>query len=171
MSKNIQVFDLSNTDGISLTSTGFKRDGKSTKYVCKIIDASIVFIGDNAKYEKEMKKLFNTLSIVLPEDQSEELKRILDEMSKMKVPYKEYEGEIQFKVKLNQNTKIMNNDKKNIKIDLRNVPCTDLRDYKNVTIDIVVTEGSKEFVKEDENGIAPSSRTQLSRPPKSRSRI
>ena len=171
MSKNIQVFDLSNTDGISLTSTGFKRDGKSTKSVCKIIDASIVSTRDNAKYEKEKKKLFNTLTIILPEDQSEELKRILDETGKTKLPYKEYEGKIQFKVKLNPSTKMVNNDKKPIKIDLRNVPCTDLRDYKNVTIDIVVTEGSKEFVKEDENGIAPSSRTQLSRLPKSRSRI
>ena len=85
-----------------------------------------------------------------PNEQSEEFKRILDETKKENHPYSEYDGEIQFKVKLSPNTKIVNNDKKPIKIDLRNVPCTDLRDYKDVMIDIVVTGEGREF--EDKNG-------------------
>ena len=45
---------------------------------------------------------------------------------------------------------MVNNDKKPIKIDLQKVPCTDLREYKDATIDIVVTGESREF--EDQNG-------------------
>ena len=82
MSNKIQVFDLSNTSNISLTSTGFKRDGESAKYVCKITDATIVFVGDNSKFETDKKKLFNTFSITLPKEQSEEFKRILDKTEK-----------------------------------------------------------------------------------------
>ena len=48
-------------------------------------------------------------------------------------------------MKLSPNTKIVNNDKKPIKIDLQKVPCTDLREYKDATIDIVVTGTSNEF--------------------------
>ena len=55
-------------------------------------------------------------------------------------------------MKLSPNTKIVNNDKKPIKIDLRNVPCADLREYKDATIDLVVTGESKEFMKEDKDG-------------------
>ena len=152
MSNKIQVFDLFNTSNISLTSTGFKRDGESAKYVCKITDATIVFVGDNSKYETDKKKLFNTFSITLPKEQSEEFKRILDETKRENQPWSEYDGEIQFKVKLSPNTKIVNNDKKPIKIDLRNVPCADLREYKDATIDLVVTGESKEFMKEDKDG-------------------
>ena len=152
MSNKIQVFDLFNTSNISLTSTGFKRDGESAKYVCKITDATIVFVGDNSKFETDKKKLFNTFSITLPKEQSEEFKRILDETKRENHPYSEYDGEIQFKVKLSPNTKIVNNDKKPIKIDLRNVPCADLREYKDATIDLVVTGESKEFMKEDKDG-------------------
>ena len=79
MSNKIQIFDLSNSSGISLTSTKFKREGSLFPYVCKITDASILFIGDNSKFEKAKKILFNSLSIILPEKQSEEFKRILDE--------------------------------------------------------------------------------------------
>ena len=50
MSNKIQVFDLSNGSEISFNSTGFKRDGESAKYFCKITDATIVFVGDNTKY-------------------------------------------------------------------------------------------------------------------------
>ena len=41
MSNKIQVFDLSNASNVSLTSTGFKKEGESAKYVCKITDATI----------------------------------------------------------------------------------------------------------------------------------
>ena len=145
MSNKIQVFDLFNASDVSLTSTGFKREGESAKYVCKITDATIVFVGDNSKFTTDKKKLFNTITITLPEKQSEKFKRILDETKKKSLSYSEYDGEIQFKVKLSPSTKILNNDKKPIKIDLQKVPCTDLREYKNATIDIVVTVTSNEF--------------------------
>ena len=150
MSNKIQVFDLSNASDVSLTSTGFKKGDDTAKYVCKITDATIVFVGDNSKFNTDKKKQFNTISITLPKEQSEEFKRILDETKRDSRSYSEYEGEIQFKVKLSPSTKIVNNDKKLIKIDLRNVPCTDLREYKDATIDIVVTGTSNEF--EGKNG-------------------
>ena len=150
MSNKIQVFDLSNASDVSLTSTGFKREGESAKYVCKITDATIVFVGDNSKFTTDKKKQFNTISITLPKEQSEEFKRILDETKKESRSYSEYDGEIQFKVKLSPSTKIVNNDKKLIKIDLQKVPCTDLREYKDATIDIVLTGSSNEF--EGKNG-------------------
>ena len=87
MSNKIQVFDLSNASGISLTSTGFKKENDTAKYVCKITDASIMFVGDNAKFEKDKKILFNILTILLPMDQSSEVKRILDETKKTNLPY------------------------------------------------------------------------------------
>ena len=65
-------------------------------------------------------------------------------MKKTNLPYNEYDDEIQCKVKLNPNTKIVNSNKKQIKINLQNVPCIDLRDYKNIMIDIVVTGESNE---------------------------
>ena len=146
MSNKIQVFDLSNASDVSLTSNGFKKGDDTAKYVCKITDATIVFVGDNSKFNTDKKKkLFNTISITLPKEQSEEFKRILDETKREKVSYSEYEGEIQFKVKLSPNTKIVNNDKKPIKIDLQKVPCADLREYKDATIDIVLTGSSNEF--------------------------
>ena len=150
MSNKIQVFDLSNASDVSLTSNGFKREGDSCNYVCKITDATIAFVGDNSKFTTDKKKLFNTLSITLPKEQSEEFKRILDETNRKSLSYSEYDGEIQFKVKLSPSTKMVNNDKKPIKIDLQKVPCTDLREYKDSTIDIVVTGESKEF--EGKNG-------------------
>ena len=150
MSNKIQVFELSNASNVSLTSTGFKKGDDTAKYVCKITDATIVFVGDNSKFNTDKKKQFNTISITLPKQQSEEFKRILDETKRDSRSYSEYEGEIQFKVKLSPSTKIVNNDKKPIKIDLRNVPCTDLREYKDATIDIVVTGTSNEF--EGKNG-------------------
>ena len=149
MSNMIKVFDLSNVSDVSLTSTGFKREGESAKYVCKITDATIVFVGDNSKFNTDKKKQFNTISITLPKEQSEEFKRILDETKKESRSYSEYEGESQFKVKLSPSTKIVNNDKKPIKIDLQKVPCTDLREYKDATIDIVVTGTSNEFEGKD----------------------
>ena len=52
----------------------------------------------------------------------EEFKRILDEMHKKNMPYKEIDNEKQFKVKLNLNTKIVDINKKFFKIVLRKVP-------------------------------------------------
>ena len=145
MSNKIQVFDLSNASNVSLTSTGFKREGESAKYVCKITDATIVFVGDNSKFTTDKKKQFNTISITLPKDQSDELKRIIDNTNKKNRSYSEYEGKIQFKVKLSKGTKMVNNDKSKITIDFDKVPCPKLRDYKDSTIDIVLTGLSNEF--------------------------
>ena len=72
MSNKIQVFDLSNASDVSLTLTGFKREGESAKYVCKITDATIVFVGDNSKFNTDKKKQFNTITITLSKEQSEE---------------------------------------------------------------------------------------------------
>ena len=146
MSNKIQVFDLSNASDVSLTSTGFKREGDSAKYVCKITDATIVFVGDNSKFTTDKKKKqFNTITITLPKDQSDELKRIIDNTNKKNRSYSEYEGKIQFKVKLSKETKMVNNDKSKITIDFDKVPCPKLRDYKDSTIDIVLTGLSNEF--------------------------
>ena len=57
MSNKIQVFDLSNASDVSLTSTGFKKGDDTAKYVCKITDATIVFVGDNSKFNTDKKKL------------------------------------------------------------------------------------------------------------------
>ena len=91
------------------------------------------------------KNLFNTLTLVLHESQLEELKRILDDLTKKNVTFKEGDGEIQFKVKLKPSTKFVESNRKPFKIDLRKVPCTDLRDYNKAIIDIVLTGESKEF--------------------------
>ena len=60
MNNKIQVFDLSNASDVSLTANGFKKEGDSCKYVCKITDATIAFVGDNSKFTTDKKKLFNT---------------------------------------------------------------------------------------------------------------
>ena len=62
MSNMIKVFDLSNASDVSLTSTGFKKGDDTAKYVCKITDATIVFVGDNSKFNTDKKKQFNTIS-------------------------------------------------------------------------------------------------------------
>ena len=145
MSNKIQVFELSNASNVSLGETGFKKEGDKSTYVCKITDAVIVFTGDNSKFNTDKKKQINTLTITLPEEQSKALKDILDATGRESRSHSEYEGEIQFKVKLSPNTKIVDKNKKAIKIDLRNVPCTELREYKGATIDLVLTGESREF--------------------------
>ena len=114
MSNKIQVFELSNASNVSLGETGFKKGDDTAKYVCKITDATIVFkkgddtakyvckitdativfVGDNSKFNTDKKKQFNTLSITLPKEQSEEFKRILDETKKESQSYSEYDGEV-----------------------------------------------------------------------------
>ena len=82
MSNKIQVFDLSNTSDISLIKDGFRKKGDSAKYFCKITDATIVFVVDNSKFTRDKKKLFNTFSITLPNEQSENLRAFLDATEK-----------------------------------------------------------------------------------------
>ena len=86
MSNKIQVFDLFNTSDISLTKDGFRKKGDSAKYFCKITDATIVFVGDNSKFETDKKKLLNTFSITLPKEQSENLRAFLDATEKTIFP-------------------------------------------------------------------------------------
>ena len=152
MSNKIQVFDLSNASNVSLTSNGFKKEGESAKYVCKITDATIVFVGDNMKFITENNNKGNPINYIfisLPEEQSKEFMRLLDETNRTNLPYTEYEGMTQYKVKLSSKTKIVDNEKKPIKVNLQKVPCTDLREFKDATIDIVVTGTSNEFEGKD----------------------
>ena len=146
-SGNFKPFELNGAaSDIKLTASGFKREREPTKYVCKITDAVINFAGDNSKFaENDKKKLTNTLFLVLPKEQSENLKRIIVETKRKNPPYKERDGEIEFKVKLNPKTKFVDKNKKPIKINLQKVPCEELRDYIGATIDLVVTGESKEF--------------------------
>ena len=152
-SSNFKPFELTGAaSDIKLTSNGFKREGEPVKYVCKITDAVINFAGDNSKFaENDKKKLTNTLFLVLPKEQSEILKRIIDETKRENPPYKERDGEIEFKVKLNPKTKFVDKNKKPIRINLQKVPCEELREYVGATIDLVVTGESKEF--ESEEGV------------------
>ena len=149
---NFKPFELTGTaSDIKLTASGFKREGEPVKYVCKITDAVINFAGDNSRFaENDKKKLTNTLFLVLPKEQSENLKRIIDETERKNPPYKERDGEIEFKVKLNPKTKFVDKNKKPIRINLQKVPCEELRDYIGATIDLAVTGESKEFESKEE---------------------
>ena len=152
-STNFKPFELNeeSASDIKLTASGFKREGEPVKYVCKITDAVINFAGDNSKFSNDdKKKLTNTLFLVLPKEQSENLKRIIDETERKKPPYKERDGEIEFKVKLNPKTKFVDKNKKPIRINLQKVPCEELREYVGATIDLVVTGESKEFDTKEE---------------------
>ena len=150
MSNKIQVFDLFNTSNISLTSTGFKRDGESAKYVCKITDATIVFVGDNSKFTTDKKKLFNDITISLPKEQSENLRALLDATEKDNLPYRTNDNdEVLFKVKMRPDMRIMDKDRKPIRINIKDVPCIALRDFKEATVDIAISGVSKEFDTDD----------------------
>ena len=151
MNANVKVFEL--VEGVesqyTLGPEGFKREGDACTYLCKITDATIAYIGDNSKFAKGKEKQFNTLTVTLPPEQSELLKAILDNTGKTNLPCKEYEEQLQFRVKLDPKTKITDANKKPIRINLEKVPCTDLREYKNATIDLVLTGESKEFKGKD----------------------
>ena len=88
---NVKVFEL--VEGVesqyTLGPEGFKREGESCTYLCKVTDATIVFIGDNAKFAKGKDKLFNTLILTLPPEQSQLLKAILVNTGKTNLPCKE----------------------------------------------------------------------------------
>lgn len=134
---------------IKLVTSGFKREGDTARYVCKITDAVINFAGDNSKFAKDdKKKLTNTLFLVLPKEQSKNLQSIIEETGKENLPYNEHDGEKEIKVKLNPRTKFMDKDGKLIKIDLKKVPCPELREYVGATIDLAITGESKEFESE-----------------------
>ena len=65
----IHVFNLSNASnasGVSLTANRFKREGESARYVCKITDATIVFVGDNAKLFTNKSAQINYIKIMIP---------------------------------------------------------------------------------------------------------
>ena len=148
---NFKPFELNRASDIKLTASGFKREGDTAKYVCKITDAVINFAGDNSKFSNDdKKKLTNTLFLVLPKEQSENLQRIIVETGRENLPYKERDGEIEFKVKLNPKTKFVDKNKKPIRINLQKVPCEELREYVGATIDLVVTGESKEFESKEE---------------------
>ena len=150
MSNKIQVFDLSNTSDISLTKDGFRNKGDSAKYVCKITDATIVFVGDNSKFTRDKKKLFNDITISLPNEQSENLRALLDATEKDNLPYRTNDNdEVLFKVKMRPDMRIMDKDRKPIRINIKDVPCIALRDFKEATVDIAISGVSKEFDTDD----------------------
>ena len=105
---NLKVFDLSNTSDISLTANGFRKKGDSCTYFCKITDATIVFVGDNSKFTTDKKKLFNDVTIILPNEQSENLRALLDATEKDNLPYRTNDNdEVLFKVNMRPDMRIM----------------------------------------------------------------
>ena len=149
---NFKTFELNeeSASDIKLTASGFE-GLSSRRYICKITDATINYACDNSKFAKDdKKKLINYLILVLPKEQSEILKRIIDETGRENFPYKERDGAIEFKVKLNPKTKFVDKDKKPIRFNLQKVPCEELREYVGATIDLVVTGESKEFESKEE---------------------
>ena len=150
MSNKIQVFDLFNTSDISLTKDGFRKKGDPAKYFCTITDVTIVFVGDNSKFTRDKKKLFNDITITLPNEQSENLRALLDATEKNNLLYRSNDNdETLFKVKMRPDMRIMDKDKKPIRINIKDVPCIALRDFKEATVDIAITGVSKEFETDD----------------------
>ena len=141
---------LDDTTDIHLGKNGFKKDGESFNviYVCKVTNASILYIGDNSKFVLDKSKQYNNFIITIPnKKKSVSLSALLDETNKTSLPYRlDQKGNQQFKVKLNSDTVFMDSDKKLIKINLQKVPCYDLLDYKGAAIDIVLTGTNKKLV-------------------------
>ena len=145
-----KAFDVSDMTDIHLGENGFKKDGEPCNviYVCKFTNASILYIGDNSKFVSDKSKQYNNLIITISnKKKSTNLSALLDETNKTSLPYRlDQKGNPQFKVKLNSdNSKFVDSDKKQIKINLPKVPCCDLLDDKGAAIDIVLTGTSKEF--------------------------
>ena len=145
-----KAFDvLDDTTDIHLGENGFKKDREPSNviYVCKVTNTSILFIGDNSKFVSDKSKQYNNLIITISNKKKwANLSALLDETNKTSLSYKlDQKGNPQFKVKLNSDTVFVDSDKKQIKINLQKVPCTDLLDYNGAAIDIVLTGTSKEF--------------------------
>ena len=125
--------------------------------MCKITGATISFAGDNSKFVKEGSKgtkLTNYIIIVLPDEQEDVLKQIIDNTGRKNLPYNERDGVIEFKVKLDPKTKFMDKDKKPIRFNLQKIPCPELRDYVGATIDLVITGMSNEFESKEKETIS-----------------
>ena len=115
-----------------------------------ITDATIVLVGDNSKFTRDKKKLLNDITISLPNEQSENLRALLDATEKDNLPYRTNDNdETLFKVKMIPDMRIMDKDRKPIRINIKDVPCIALRDFKEATVDIAITGVSKEFDTED----------------------
>ena len=144
-----KAFDVSDTTDIHLGENGFKKDEEPSNviYVCKVTNASILYIGDNSKFVSDKSKQYNNLLITNSnKKKSANLHALLDEMNKTSLPYRlDQKGNPQIKVKLNSDTVFVDSDKKPIKINLQKVPCYDLLDYKGAAIDIVLTGTNREF--------------------------
>ena len=106
-------------------------------------------MGDNSKFTRD-KKLFNDITISLPNEQSENLRALLDATEKDNLPYRTNDNEeTLFKVKMRPDMRIMDKDRKPIRINIKDVPCIALRDFKEATVDIAITGVSKEFDTDD----------------------
>ena len=106
-------------------------------------------MGDNSKFTRD-KKLFNDITISLPIEQSENLRALLDATEKDNLLYRSNDSdETLFKVKMIPDMRIMDKDKKPIRINIKDVSCIALRDFKEATVDIAITGVSKEFETDD----------------------
>ena len=100
--------------------------------------------GDNSKFETDKKKLFNDTTITLPNEQSENLRALLDATEKDNLPYRTNDDdETLFKVKMIPDMRIMDKDRKPIRINIKDVPCIALRDFKEATVDIAINWGKQ----------------------------
>ena len=150
MSNKIQVFDLFPMLPMCLSLwLDSRKKANRQSNVCKITDATIVFVGDKVQHwqEEEEEAVQHYLSITLSKEQSEEFTWWDKEKSLSRT----------------MNTKVRSSSKWNWVraqrswITTRNwsrsiyemYPVPDLREYKDATIDIVVTGTSNEFTKKD----------------------
>ena len=109
-----------------------------------ITDATIVFVCDNSKFTTDKKKLFNDITTILPNEQSENLHALLDATEKDNLPYRSNDNdEVLFKVKMRPDMRIMDKDRKPIRINIKDVPCIALRDFKEATVDIAINRGKQ----------------------------
>ena len=76
-----KAFDVIDTTDTHLGENGFKKDGESSNviYVCKVTNASILFIGNNSKFVSDKSKQYNNLMITIPnKKKSANLSALLD---------------------------------------------------------------------------------------------
>ena len=77
-----KAFDmLDDTTDIHLGKNGFKKDGEPSNiiYVCKVTNASILYIGNNSKFVSDKSKQYNNLLITISnKKKSANLRALLD---------------------------------------------------------------------------------------------
>ena len=141
---NFKVFDLSNTSDISLTKDGFRNKGDSAK----------CFLQDHRCYH-----CFRGWQLEVRNRQEETVQHFLHHTAqwtigesacfswcdwKDNLPYRTNDNEeTLFKVKMIPDMRIMDKDKKPIRINIKDVPCITLRDFKEAMVDIAINWGKQ----------------------------